>query len=158
MAQGGNVDFNGVVFHEGRDGRKQEKHYEALLTWDIVPTRYADDSCLRSLRLYDSVYQMLDRLSLTNFYACRDPTYVSLTLDFLKSLVYTINSWTISPIDTVKFRMFNKEYEFILNQMDDLLQFPHGEGVICEIPLDTNWPHEFGTFWEQLTSNQTDSF
>lgn len=49
MAQGGNVDLNGVVFGEGRDDRKQQKHYEALLTRDIIPTRYVDDSCLHSL-------------------------------------------------------------------------------------------------------------
>lgn len=42
--------------------------------------------------------------------------------------------------------MFNKEYEFNLNQMADLLLFPHGEGVISETPLDTDWPHEFGPF------------
>lgn len=42
--------------------------------------------------------------------------------------------------------------------MADLLQFPHGQGVICETPLDTDWPHEVGLFWEQLTGNQTDNF
>ena len=121
MAQGGNTDFNGVVFREGRDGRKQQKDYEALLTRDIVPKRYADDSRLHSLGLYDSIYWMLDRLSLTHFYAHRDPTYVSLTLEFLSSLVYTTNSWTVNTIDIVKFHMFNREYDFNLNQMADLL-------------------------------------
>lgn len=56
MAKGGNDDFNRVVFREGRDNRKQQKHYEALLTQDIVPTRYTYDSWLCSLGLYDSVY------------------------------------------------------------------------------------------------------
>lgn len=42
--------------------------------------------------------------------------------------------------------------------MADLLQFPRGEGGLCETPLDTDWPHEVGPFWEQLTGNQTDSF
>lgn len=157
MAQGGNADFNGVVFREGRDGRKQQKHYEALLTQDIVPTRYASDSCLHNLGLYDSVYWMVDRLSLTHFYARKDPTYVSLTLEFLSSLVYTTNSWTSSTVGTTKFHMFNRAYEFSFNQMADLLQFPHGEGVICETPLDTDWPHEVGQFWGQLTGNQINS-
>lgn len=53
MAQGGNVYFNGVVFNEVRDGRK---HYEALLTQNIVPTMYVDDSYLPNLGLYDNVY------------------------------------------------------------------------------------------------------
>lgn len=96
---------------------------------------------------------MLDRLSLTHFYAHRDPTYVSLTLEFLSSLAYTIQSWTANTVGTIKFYMFNREYEFNLNQMTDLLQFPHIEGVICETPLDTNWPHVVGPFWEQLTGN-----
>lgn len=144
MDQGGNVDINRVVFREGRDGRKQQKHYEALLNWDIILIRYVDDSCLLSLGLYDNVYWMLDRLSFTHFYARRDPTYVSLTLEFLSSLAYTTQHWTASIVGTVKTLMFNKEYEFNLVQMDDLLHFPHIEGVICETPLDTDWPHEVG--------------
>lgn len=54
--------------------------------------------------------------------------------------------------------MFNREYEFNLNQTTNLLQFPHGEGVICETPLGTDLPHEVGPFWEQLTGNQTYNF
>lgn len=138
MAQGGNADFNGVIFREGRDSRKYKKHYEALLNRDIVPTRYANDSFLHSLGLYDSVYWMLDRLSLTHFYACRDPTYVSLALEFLSSLTYTTNSWTASTVGTIKFCMFNRKCEFNLNQMVDLLQLPHGEGVIFKTPMDTD--------------------
>lgn len=98
---------------------------------------------------------MLDRLSLKNLYAHRDLTYASLTFEFLSSLVYTTNSWTSSIIGTAKFRMCIR---FNFNQIADLLQFPHGEGVICETPLDTNWPHEVGPLWEQLTGNHTDSF
>lgn len=101
---------------------------------------------------------MLDRLSLTHFYAHRDPTYVSLSLEFLSSLVYTTNSLTANTVGTAKFRMFNMEYEFNLNQMADLLQFPRGEDVICETPLDTDWPYEVNPFWEKLISNHTDSF
>lgn len=89
---------------------------------------------------------MIDRLSLTHFYARRDPTYVSLTLEFLSSLAYTTQSWTANTIGTVKFCMFKKEYEFNLNQMANLLHFPHGEGVYCETPLDTDCPHEVGPF------------
>lgn len=85
MAQGGEAGFNGVIFQQGKDDQKHRKNYESL-NQDIVPTRYADDSCLCSLGLYDNVYWMLDRLSLTHFYACKDPTYVSLTLEFLSSL------------------------------------------------------------------------
>lgn len=54
--------------------------------------------------------------------------------------------------------MFNKEYQFSLDQIADLLQFPYGESVICETPLDTNWAHEFDHFWEQLAGNLVDSF
>ena len=54
--------------------------------------------------------------------------------------------------------MFNKEYQFNLNQIAELLQFPYGEGVICETHLDTDWVHEFGQLWEKLTGNLADNF
>lgn len=53
---------------------------------------------------------MIDRLGLTHFYAQRDATYVRLTLEFLISLVYTIQIMTASTVGTVSFRMFNREY------------------------------------------------
>lgn len=55
MAQEGNVDYNGIVFREGRDGEKQRKKYETLMNEQIVSTRYTDDSCLCALGLFDSV-------------------------------------------------------------------------------------------------------
>lgn len=54
--------------------------------------------------------------------------------------------------------MFNIEYEFNLDQMSDMLQFPHEEGVISETPLDIDSVHEVGPFWEQLTRNRSNSF
>lgn len=68
MAQGG-ADFNGIVFRDGRDSEKQKKKYEALMNREISPTRYANDSCLRTLGLYANVYWMLGRLGLTYSYA-----------------------------------------------------------------------------------------
>lgn len=101
---------------------------------------------------------MLDWLSFTHFCALKNHTFVSLTLEFLISLVYTTQSWTASTIGIVKLCMFNKEYDFNLDQMTDLLQFPHGEGVICETHLDKDWVHEVGPLWEQLTGNRAASF
>lgn len=50
-------------------------------------------------------------------------------------------------IGIVNFRMFNREYQFNQNDIDDLLHFPYGGGVICETLLDTEWAHEFGCFF-----------
>lgn len=111
---------------------------------EIILTTYANDSCLRTLGIYDSVHWMLNKLVLSHFYAQRDPTYVILTLDFLGSIVYTTHIMTASIVGTVSFRMFNKKYQFSLNQIADLLRFPYGGGVICETPEDTDWAQEFG--------------
>lgn len=40
--------------------------------------------------------------------------------------------------------MFNKEYEFNIDQITDLLHFPHGESFIYETSLNIDWPHEVG--------------
>lgn len=61
MDQGGDANFNGIIFQNREDGRKQRKRYTSLLNRAIVPTRYADDSCLRTLAIYDSVHWMLNR-------------------------------------------------------------------------------------------------
>lgn len=44
------------------------------------------------------------------------------------------------------------------NQLAELLNFPYGEGIICESPLETNWVHNIGHFWKRLTGFATDSF
>lgn len=65
---------------------------------------------------------------------------------------------SVSTVGIVRFRMFNREYQYNENDIADMLHFSHGEGDACETPLDTEWAHEFGRFGEQLTSNLADSF
>lgn len=101
---------------------------------------------------------MLDRLELSHFFSQKDPTHVRLTLEFLSSLHYTTRIGSASTTGTVKFRMFNREYKFTTDQLAEVLQFPYGEGVICEAPLETDWMHKVGKFWEQLMGHPTDSF
>ncbi|PNX79299.1 hypothetical protein L195_g035283 [Trifolium pratense] len=43
----------------------------------------------------------------------------------------------------------NKKYEFSIN---------HGDGVDCEAPIETEWLHEVGPFWERLTGYTTNTF
>lgn len=52
-----------------------------------------------------------------------------------------------STIGKVSFGMCNREYQFSQNYIADMLQFPYGEGVVCETPLVTDWAHKFGHFW-----------
>lgn len=40
--------------------------------------------------------------------------------------------------------MFNREYEFNIDQIAKILQFPYEEGVICETSLDNDMILEFG--------------
>ncbi|MCI08018.1 hypothetical protein A2U01_0029089, partial [Trifolium medium] len=83
-----------------------------------------------------------------------EPTYVNLTLEFLSSLSYTAVPNTASTVGTVKFRMFNKEYDLSINRMAGLLGFPYGDDVACEAPIET----EVGPFWEQLTGHTTNTY
>lgn len=122
MAQGGDAYFNVIVFRDEKDGEKHKRKYKALMIMEIVSTRYVDDSCLRTLGLYDSVHWMINMLGLSHFYARKDPTYIRLTLEFLSSLIYTTKIMTASTVGTVSFHIFNKEYQFSLDQVTDLLQ------------------------------------
>lgn len=79
MAQEGNAHFEGVIFWDGRDGRKQQKKFKALLNRDIIPMRYADDTCLHRLGLFDSVNWMINKVGLSHFYARKDETYARMT-------------------------------------------------------------------------------
>lgn len=68
MAQRNDVDYMGILFQYERDGTKHIKWYKTLFRM-IVPTRYADDSCLCNLGLYDSVDWMLNKIYLSYFSA-----------------------------------------------------------------------------------------
>jgi hypothetical protein len=54
--------------------------------------------------------------------------------------------------------MFNVEYELSFNDMADLLHFPHGRGVACEVNNDENWKNTFSLFWRGITTRQTESY
>jgi hypothetical protein len=39
-----------------------------------------------------------------------------------------------------------------------MLGIPHGEGVICESPLDSDWSVEVFSFWQRLSNTSVNSF
>lgn len=88
----------------------------------------------------------------------RDNTYENLTREFLSSLMFSIRPNTVGTVGTIKFHMFNVEYEFTNHQLAGLLGFPHGEGVLCEAPLDNTWEVEAYQLWRDRTGLTTDSF
>src|SRR4051812_21212192 len=64
------------------------KRFEVLAQRDISPTRHADDSCLRTLGLYDSVSWMFERIGWSHFLTLQHLTYERLTLEFPSSFSY----------------------------------------------------------------------
>lgn len=148
----------GIVFHQGTRGARKEKIYKKLHNQDIPSIRYVNNFCLYSLGIHQSVYYLLENLGLRNLFEQRDHTYPSLTREFLSSLIYNVRPNTASSIGTIKFCMFNVEYEYTTDQIAQLLYFPYGEGVWCEAPLDTEWEMEAVTFWTEITGATTDSF
>lgn len=60
-----------------------------------------------------------------------------------------------NTVGTVKFTMFNREYEFSQNCIVALQHFPHGDGITCEGPLEGEWKIEAFHFWELLTGEAT---
>lgn len=97
-----------------------------------------DNNCLYTLGIYHSVFHLLDLLGLHTIFVNREPTFERLTVEFLSSLIYIVSPNTASTVGIVKFRIFAVEYEYSTNKLAGLLEIPHGEGAICETPLDSN--------------------
>lgn len=76
----------------------------------------------------------------------------------MSSLIYNIIPNTASTVGTVKFRMFNMEYEYTTDCLACLLEFPHGESVVCETPINSNWSTEAFQLWRNLTGQNNVSF
>lgn len=64
---------------------------------------------------------MLDRIGWTHLVHLRYPTYVRLKLEFLSSHFYVTNPMSHNSTGTVRFRMFNMDYEFNHDQIIALL-------------------------------------
>lgn len=103
--------IRGIIFREGRDDNKQMQKYQELLTREVFSTRYIKNNCLY-LGIYNCVYYLLESLNLQHLFNHRDNTYETLTKEFLSSLMYTIRPNIVSTVGTIKFHMFNMEYEF----------------------------------------------
>ena len=89
---------------------------------------------------------MLETLSLNYLLSFKDPVYAQLTLEFLSSLIFSPVPNTNCSSGTIQFRLFNIEYAFTFVQLADLLQFPHGDDVVCEVPNTDGWQHAFQPF------------
>ena len=88
----------------------------------------------------------------------KEPTFERLTREFLSSLIYLVHPDTASTVGTVKFRLFNVEYEYSTDELAALLGIPHGDGAICETPLDSEWSTDAFSFWRQLSNSSINSF
>ena len=89
------------------------------------------------------------------FCAMASPTYVRLTYEFLSSFYYSTQSNVAHISGTVKLRMFNVSYKFSQDQITDLLHFPHGEGWVCEGPLESDCAIDAFYFWQRLFGETT---
>ncbi|CAI8593104.1 unnamed protein product [Vicia faba] len=58
----------------------------------------------------------------------------------------------------VNFRMFNVRYAYTFDQLADLLHFPHGNKMVCEVPYTERWKNYFQPFWRAITGTVTHSF
>lgn len=63
-----------------------------------------------------------------------------------------------STIGTVKFCIFNIEYEYTTDYIAELLDFPYKEGLPCEASLEYEWGNEACFCVRDLTSVLTYSF
>ncbi|KAI5385620.1 hypothetical protein KIW84_072285 [Lathyrus oleraceus] len=84
----GNQNFGNIIFRSGDDNYQQEQ-FERFQQRGVAPTRYPDLTCLQQLGLHQGIEWMLRRADLTFLCTHNQPTYPSLTLEFLSSYDYT---------------------------------------------------------------------
>lgn len=104
------INYLGIEFVEGIDGKNKRSRYHKLFKRDILATRYPDDASLRALGLFDSVRWMLNNLGMSHFFSLTSPTYIRLTYEFLSSFCYTTPLGGSLTTNTAYFRMFNRNY------------------------------------------------
>lgn len=100
---------------------------------------------------------MLSTLNLNYFLSFKDTIYAQLTLEFLSSLIFSLAPNTNCSSGTVQFRLFNIEYAFTFAQLTDLLQLPHGNDIVSEVPDTEGWQHTFQPFWRAIIGTVTHS-
>lgn len=115
------IDYMGIVFGEGIEGEAQRTKYAKLFNCEVTPTRYVDEPVLHNLGLIGSVNWMLRNLGMSHLCTLPSRTYVRLNYEFLSSFSYQMLVGYQRTICTVKFRMFNRNYEFIQDHLDGLL-------------------------------------
>lgn len=140
------MEFNEYVLRKGKPGDRQRKILEKLQGREIVSTRYVDEDCLYTLGLYHSFFHLADILGLHDIFTRKEPTFERITQEFLSSLIYLVHPDTASTVGMVKFRMFNVEYEYSTDELAALLGISHGDGSICETPLDSEWSTDAFSF------------
>ena len=135
----GNQNFGNIIFRSGDDNYQQEQ-FERFQQRGVAPTRYPDLTCLQQLGLLQGIEWMLRRADLTFLCTHNQPTYPSLTLEFLSSYDYTTPAGEGEFLTgTATFRMFNTEYSLTQRQLSAMLQFPT-EGLLhARIPPTSNW-------------------
>ncbi|KAI5414141.1 hypothetical protein KIW84_058329 [Lathyrus oleraceus] len=135
----GNQNFGNIIFRSGDDNYQQEQ-FERFQQRGVASTRYPDLTCLQQLGLLQGIEWMLRKADLTFLCTHNQPTYPSLTLEFLSSYDYTTPAGEGEFLTgTATFRMFNTEYSLTQNQLSTMLQFTTEGQVYPKIPPDLNW-------------------
>ena len=135
----GNQNFGNIIFRS-EDENYQREQFERFQQRGVVSTRYPDLTCLQQLGLLQGIEWMLHLANLTFLCTHNQPTYPSLTLEFLSSYDYTTPAGEDEFLTgTATFRMFNTEYSLTQNQLSTMLQFPIEGQVHPRIPPNSNW-------------------
>jgi len=141
------VDYMGIEFKDDA----QRTRFEKLSKRTITATRYADETCLRTLGLFDSVDWMFNQIGWGHFLTLRHPTYVRITLEFLSSLTYTYAQRVRHGFGGTSFRLFGQNYLLSHNEIGNLLQFQTSLQSVDGVPSQGPWTTEYGQLWKKLT-------
>ncbi|KAI5401167.1 hypothetical protein KIW84_065857 [Lathyrus oleraceus] len=135
----GNQNFGNIIFRS-EDDNYQREQFERFQQRGVTSTRYPDSTCLQQLGLLQGIEWMLRLADLTFLCTHNQPTYPSLTLEFLSSYAYNTPTGEDEFLTgTATFRMFNTEYSLSQNQLSTMLQFPIEGQVYPRIPPNLNW-------------------
>src|SRR4051812_34728175 len=139
------INAHGIIF----TNPAHEVRYSRHVRRKITPSRYMCSETLSALGLSDEINRMFHVLGILEFMHCEALTYERITLEFLSSVNFQLQSVMEDEYHchsgTMTFRLYNEDHTLTVEELGAVLHLPiYGRGAI---------PSYFSpsTFWNSIT-------
>ncbi|XP_058724967.1 uncharacterized protein LOC131596352 [Vicia villosa] len=114
---------------------KHHQRYMARIKRKLIPTRYICENTMNTLGIKTQIDRLFHTVGMLEFMYMEAPSYERLSLEYLSTIEFKLEKkWNGSIkyyFGTLKFRLFNKAHELIVEELGGVLSFPiYGPGAI----------------------------